>query len=528
MMKRKSKKWIVIVLVVVLLLGGGGAALMILPNMNQEPVYVYGFMDGIAGMTDYYEGSNESSGMVTTDRIQNVFLSETQTITQVLVEEGQQVKKGDVLLTYDTTLSDIALKKKELSVQQAKLDLETAKQELRVINSYVPIAYHPVEIPEVEQPVGPEKEIAELTLDDLDYLVYSGEGTTTLTPKYCWLRSSAMLDETIYEKLFEEHTADSLYIIFQLTQEDLNTGEITDEFGVKLIRLTLPAVKDEDGETPQSEQVTYRISFYDPSKIGQYTGPIDDGIEWNSGYTAQEIYQMRVQKQEQIEEMEFSIKMAEAEYNIMCKEADNGQIVAEFDGQIQGLMDAESARMMGMPLLKLTGGGGYYVTGSVSELELNSIEIGQIVDVMSWDTGMMYEGTIVEIQQFPQEQEDYYYYGGSQNVSYYPYKVFIDGSAQLQDGFYVSMTLRSAAEEGSLYVQNAFVHTEGASSYVYVRGADGLLEKRKIQVGGSLWGSYTKVVSGLTGEDYVAFPYGKQVKEGAPTLEGTWENLYGY
>ena len=297
-MKSKGKKWLIIGIVLVLILGGAAGAYFLLPQKEAEPVYVYGFMDGIAGMANYYEGNRESSGMVTTDRIQSVFLSDTQTVTEVLVTEGQKVKKGDVLLTYDTTLSDIALKKKELSVQQAKLDLEAAKKELQVINSYVPISYHPVEIPEVEQPVGPDKQIAELVLDGLEYLVYSGEGTTTLTPKYCWLRSSAMLDETVINDLFATHTEDSLYIIFQQTEEDLNTGAITDEFGVKLIRLTSPAVTDEAGEQIQPATTTYRISFYDPSKIGQYTGPIDDGIDWNSGYTSEQIYQMRVAKQE--------------------------------------------------------------------------------------------------------------------------------------------------------------------------------------------------------------------------------------
>ena len=47
-------------------------------------------------------------------------------------------------------------------------------------------------------------------------------------------------------------------------------------------------------------------------------------------------------------------------------------------------------------------------------------------------------------------------------------------------------------------------------------------------LGGMLWGEYSKVVSGITADDWVAFPYGKSVKEGAPTAEGTWENLYGY
>ena len=184
--------------------------------------------------------------------------------------------------------------------------------------------------------------------------------------------------------------------------------------------------------------------------------------------------------------------------------------------------------MFGEPLMKVTGGGGYYVTGSVSELQLSDVYVGRKVDVMSWDTGMTYEGTIIEIQPFPDENNRYYHYGTSQNVSYYPYKIFIDESAQLQDGFYVSMTLQSGEEESNLYINNAFVRTEGAASYVYVRGEDGKLEKRRIQVGGTLWGSYTKVTGGLTGEDYVAFPYGKEVKEGAPTMEGTYENLYGY
>ena len=47
-------------------------------------------------------------------------------------------------------------------------------------------------------------------------------------------------------------------------------------------------------------------------------------------------------------------------------------------------------------------------------------------------------------------------------------------------------------------------------------------------MGGSLWGNYTEVLGGLTAEDYVAFPYGKEVKEGAPTQEGTHDDLYNY
>lgn len=517
-MKKTVKRIICILLAVLLIAGAAGGYVWYL-KQNQEPVYVYSFVDGIPGMADYQDYSGESSGMVTTDRVQNVFLSGTQSITEMLVTEGQQVQKGDVLFTYDTTLSDIALMQKDLAVQQAKLDLETAQKELRVINSYVPIRYYEVEVPEPTEPEEPVANLADFDLTDKTFLAYSGSGSTSLTPKYCWLKSGTMIDEAMMNALFEGAEGDVLFIRFQQTAEDKADGEITREDGIKLMRLT--ATK-EDGTTEHS----FRFSFY---KIQEpQSAPVDPGVEWNSGFTAGEIAAMRSAKQSEIKDLEFRIKMEEAEFQIMQKEADSGEVLAEFDGTVVGVLDPESAQMMGMPLLKVTGGGGFYVEGFVSELQLANIAIGQKVNIMSWDTGMSYEGTITEISQFPMEGDNYYYYGGSQNVSYYPYTVFIDESAMLQDGFYVSMTLQKASGGGGLYVDNAFLRSEGAASYVYVRGADGLLEKRYVQVGGSLWGSYTEIISGITAEDWLAFPYGKDVKAGAPTQEGTWENLYNY
>ncbi|MBE7017524.1 MAG: HlyD family efflux transporter periplasmic adaptor subunit [Ruminococcaceae bacterium] len=521
---KKKKVWIWIVVAAAIALGAAAGAFVYLPKLNAESVYVYSLAEGLSGMSDYYEGSGESSGQITTDKVQPVYISATQTITEIMVEEGQQVKKGDVLLTYDTTLSDIELQRKWLSVEQDKVDLQTAKRELAVINSYVPIYYKPEPTPDPN--AEPEKEISDLELEGKDYVVYKGKGDTSLTPLYCWLRSKAMVDELMIEALFYGRGVDSLYVVFQHTEEDSNEGAVTQEFGLKFVKVTSAAVEDENGQLVSPAGTVYRFTYFTPT----HGGGGESNIVWNSGYTATEIHSMRVAKQEEIKELEFSIKMGEAEYKIMEKEADDGKVEAQFDGTVVGILDQETAQMEGLPIMKLSGGGGYYVMGSVSELDLSSISVGQKVDVMSWDTGMSYEGTIVEIQPFPQENGNYYY-GGSQNVSYYPYKVFIDESAMLQDGYYVSTTLRQEEGEGqrgSLYVNNAFVISEGASTYVYVRGEDGLLVKRRVRLGGMLWGEYSKVVEGITAEDYLAFPYGKEVKEGAPTQEGTWETLYGY
>ena len=190
-----------------------------------------------------------------------------------------------------------------------------------------------------------------------------------------------------------------------------------------------------------------------------------------------------------------------------------------------GILDPTEARQNNQPLLRVSGGGGFYVQGTVSELALNTVSVGQEVQVTSWDTWETYTGTVSEIGQYPVESNMGY---GGENVTYYPYKVFIDGDANLQDGYYVSMVLTGNQEDGSgMYLNSAFVLSEKDGSYVYVRGEDGLLEKRPVQTGKTLWDSYVEICSGLSPEDAVAFPYGRDVREGAPTQDGDYDTLYG-
>ena len=84
----------------------------------------------------------------------------------------------------------------------------------------------------------------------------------------------------------------------------------------------------------------------------------------------------------------------------------------------------------------------------------------------------------------------------------------------------------TAGAEQGVYLENAFIRQEQGRHYVYLRGADGKLEKRYVSVGKSLWGSYKQILSGITEEDMLAFPYGKNLKEGADTLESDLSALY--
>lgn len=246
-----------------------------------------------------------------------------------------------------------------------------------------------------------------------------------------------------------------------------------------------------------------------------------------SGYTAAQLAQMRAEQEKTIKETKFKIKMAEADYKIMQTEMSDGNIYAEFDGKVVSVLSEDEAKTQNQPVIKVSGGGGFYIQGSVSELEKDKMQIGQEVTVNDWNTGMTYTGKIVSMGDFP-TNSDGWNGSGNPNVSYYPFTVFVDETADLQAGMYVNIQYSSAESENGIYLENPFIRTENGQSYVYVQGAGGKLEKRFVTTGKALWGSYTEIRSGLTVDDLIAFPYGKNLKEGAPTVESDVSDLYSY
>ena len=89
-MKNKVKRIILIVVAAAVLLGAGGGAWYYFVHRDTEPVFVFPFE--YVGMTEYWGDSQESYGPVTTDKIQTIYLSDTQTVTEILVSQGDTVK----------------------------------------------------------------------------------------------------------------------------------------------------------------------------------------------------------------------------------------------------------------------------------------------------------------------------------------------------------------------------------------------------------------------------------------------------
>ena len=566
-MKRKSKmKGIIITLVVVLILGAAGSGLWYFTqNRETEPVKVFPFQ--YIGMTEYWGDSQESYGPVTTDRIQTIFLSDTQTVTEVLVNQGDTVEKGDLLMTYDTTLSDLALERERLEVEKLKLQLENAQKELKDINKMKPMV-----IPTTKPEKEPEQDKGAALSGD--YQISSNQkydGSSQDKALILWAGDTVQLNDTLLEAVRQkaqtyqqanvpaptepapeaptEAPADAPAEepMVEPTVEPTTQPETTPTEPPVAVNVNsfFMVVKVTEGNMSlgynkvwQGMEVTksengFSFRFFDASSVKDHmtpkqeiTAPSVPQIDMGSGYTASQIAQMRSDKEKQIKDLKFQIKMKEADYAIKQTEAENGEVIAEIDGIVVSLLSEEEAKETMQPIMKLSGGGGFYVEGSVSELEKEKLQIGQEVTINDWNTGMEYTGTVQSIGDFP--SSDGYWNGmGNPNASYYPFTVFIEETADLQEGSYVNVVYSTATTQQGIYLENPFMRSEQGKTYVYVKGADGKLEQRFVATGKALWGSYTEVLDGLTPEDFVAFPYGKNVKAGADTVESDLSELYG-
>ena len=268
----------------------------------------------------------------------------------------------------------------------------------------------------------------------------------------------------------------------------------------------------------QAEQLIDRIPEEEPEE----TEPDMDWI--GSGVTYTEIQKMKEEQARKIKDLEIQLKLAESELKIMERELSDGNIYAEQDGKVISLLTEEEAKLNSQPILKVSGGGGYYVEASISELERYSVSVGMEVTINDWDTGNTYTGTVAAIGDIPSSSSSRDGMNNP-NASSYPFRIFVDESADLRAGSYVSVQYSSTAE-GGIYLNNPFLRTIQGRSFVYVLGPDGTLEERTVTIGKTLGGSYTQILEGLTTEDLIAFPYGKNVKPGVPAEEGDMSDLY--
>ena len=560
-MSKKLKKGIIIAACAVGVCGAVWGGLTIARNAQRSDVKVYSVNDFC--MTDYWGDTSTTSGMVTTDKIQKVFLSSSQTVNKVWVAEGDSVRKGDKLISYDSTLT-------QASVEQAKIDydrqdesLTTAKNELEYLKKAKNKETLKQELDKLtaeldalkkkydEDPAHPYDGDAPVTEGKMDYkktmTVKGADGSdqTVNVLYYSWLSASRLNDSKVEEILTKlgtlradkDHPSVDTYVVLVQRYEDKVGGYVDNTVGLVI---TETYTAGDDTAVPESRSVSFSVRSdlpefedterkYDDAAIKKLQQKINlANMYLENSMEQKDLAKAIVDKAQEVKEKEVNLRLAKLSLDKKTKELGDGNVYAEFDGTVKAVRNADEAYNNSEAVIELSGGGGYYVTGTLSEMELGSVKVGDTVSISSWMTGAACEGTIVSIDDYPTTSGNSWG-DGNRNVSYYPFKVFVEEDAGLQANDYVDIQYQKAGtqEQGSsLYLQSWFIRTDNGKSYVMARNEDGRLEQRWVQTGRDLWGSYTQIRGGLTTDDYLAFPYGRDVVEGARTVEAAADELY--
>ena len=247
-------------------------------------------------------------------------------------------------------------------------------------------------------------------------------------------------------------------------------------------------------------------------------------------YTKEELKKAIAQKETEIRDLQLNQREAEMKIRNARKDLEDQTVRATIAGVVRKVGDPEKPSQDGSAFIQVDSQQGLYVKGYVSELLLDQLVPGTMLQVSSWMTGAFATATVKEVSPYP--TEEYSSYGSGAQASYYPFTALIDDGA---DGFQnmesVSISMTVGADDASMnaiYLSKAFIREENGQKYVYVRGEDGTLERRPVVTGKILWGSEYEIKSGLTSEDYIAFPYAKNDLEGTQTEESTLSELYNY
>ena len=534
----------------------------------------------------WYDDSGIASyGTVTTNQKQDIYVDDTMPITQVYVKAGDTVKVGDRLVAYDTTLSSLELEMKEMQIQGIDLNIQNLQKEITQLKgtktakadtgaSVVQTSADGEQQPTVQKmsavkttvlntskedenkkPDGdtskddttkddntkddvpssaierpfPEalkgKEVySEITLDSVPYNKEDADGTMEKPYRYLCAPGAAV-NAPFMLKVLKEGQVCAFDVVdnAEAPTKFVSCWILDGKTGQVVIPDSQPTPDPEP--TPNPEPTPEPEPIPEPEPAPEPDISEDPVIPDTPALPSKEEVTKQIKEKEQkIKDLGLSKRSAELELKKLKKKVGDGVIKSTVEGVVKEATDEASAKNENKPVVSVVGEEGFYVTGRVGETMLDQIKEGMTATVMSWQSGESYEATVTGVGNSPVSD---YSTGENQNQSFYPFTLVIHGDANLSNGESVNLSMNgiAAGSDGSIYLEKMFVREEGNRYYVYKRGDNGRLTKQYVEVGKNMYNSL-EITSGLTMDDMIAFPYGRDVKEGAKTQEA--DTLYDY
>ena len=539
--------------------------------------------------TGYWDNPSTSTGLVSNSDRQSVLYDASKTITQVFVQEGQQVNSGDPLLSYDLTTLQSAVDTSQLDVEKAQNAIALAEHELKKLLNTTPIP-DVVEEPEIQDhtpaplPGVPEKNgnglypyILSLSQAEKNFTAYKiyYTSTTSEAPEKgphekaslwkeeremkesnntCWYwieytytdgSTNAYDPKDVVEYYSDKQQIPNKEIFLAGTKQNPYVFKLSENQGFVYGKLFLDNanlnqylrfdVYTNDGEissswlvrcdkfaTKQSMNEGDMYSVISHTKEEQKYVEVEQkpSQDLSSGYTEIELAKAIRDKKQELKTLDLGLKKAQLSLSENKALLNDGVIRAKRSGIVRNIKKTSDSLQDGNTFLEVAGGQGTYIKGSISELMLNQIKVGDTISAYCWTSGETFDAKIQSIDTVPSSNSNYNG-SGNPNVSYYDFEAYAKDASKIQAGEYLELTFNSAGDTtSSIWLSKAYVKQEGNKYYV-LKDVHGKLKKQYVTVGKIVWGDTMEIKDGLSDTDYIAFAYSKNAKEGVKTQKSS-------
>ncbi len=268
----------------------------------------------------------------------------------------------------------------------------------------------------------------------------------------------------------------------------------------------------------------YGLLDTDENGGGIGDGGMDIGGGMEEGFTASELAEMIKDKEQEIKAAKLSVREAELAVKKKQRIVDGKTVKSTMTGTVISVGESDGTSDQDY-FIKVASDAGLYAKGSMNELALETIHVGDTISGVMIESGVRFTAVIKEISKYPDpngSSMSFSYGAENANASYYPFYALVEAEEEIEEGdaeLQLSETMTTS--DDGIYLEPFFVRQESnGQSYVWKQGARGKLTKQKVVTGKTVYGgSAVEILSGLTEEDRIAFPYSKNVKEGAETKE---------
>ena len=539
--------------------------------------------------TGYWDNPSTSTGLVSNSDRQSVLYDASKTITQVFVQEGQQVNSGDPLLSYDLTTLQSAVDTSQLDVEKAQNAISLAEHELKKLLNTTSIP-DVVEEPEIQDhtpaplPGVPEKNgnglypyilsLSQAEKNFTAYKIYYTSTTSEAPEKGPHEKASLWKEE---REMKESNNTCWYWIEYTYTDGSTNAYDPKDVVEYYSDKQQIPNKEIFLAGTKQNPYVfklnenqgfVYGKLFLDNANLNQYlrfdvyTNDGDIDSSWlvrcdkfttiqsinegdmysvishtkeeqkyveveqkpsqdlSSGYTEIELAKAIRDKKQELKTLDLGLKKAQLSLSENKALLNDGVIRAKRSGIVRNIKKTSDSLQDGNTFLEVAGGQGTYIKGSISELMLNQIKVGDTISAYCWTSGETFDAKIQSIDTVPSSNSNYNG-SGNPNVSYYEFEAYAKDASKIQAGEYLELTFNSAGDTtSSIWLSKAYVKQEGNKYYV-LKDVHGKLKKQYVTVGKIVWGDTMEIKDGLSDTDYIAFAYSKNAKEGVKTQKSS-------